>query len=33
MSLTIGMSKNQLWIKNWFGQAAQVTHAITEAPK
>jgi hypothetical protein len=33
MSLTIGMSNNQLWIKNWFGQAAQVTHAITEAPK
>jgi len=33
MSLTVGTVNNQLWIKDWFGQSAQLTHVITEAPK
>jgi hypothetical protein len=33
MSVTVGIVNNQLWIKDWFGRSAQVTHAITEAPK
>jgi len=33
MSMTLGTFNNQLWIKNWFGRTAQVTHVITEGPK
>jgi hypothetical protein len=33
VSMTIGTFNNQLWIKNWFGRTALVTHAITEGPK
>jgi hypothetical protein len=33
MTVTVGIVNNQLWIKDWFGRSAQVTHVITEGPK
>jgi hypothetical protein len=33
MALRVGVFNGQLWIRNWFGQAAQLTHVVTEGPK